>query len=195
MARRRKDFYYRMAKEEGYRSRAAYKLIQIQQRFKVIRKGDTVVDLGAAPGGWSQVAAEISGAKVHAIDLQGIDPIQDVETIRADITDNKTAGTIRESAGVVNVVLCDAAPNLSGNWSYDHARSVDLAEAALKLAEGVLTDGGNFVVKVFQGDLFYSFLELVRRSFKKVKCHSPKASRNESAEMYIVAMGYDGGRD
>ena len=190
MARRRKDFYYYKAKREGYRSRAAYKLLQMQQRFKVIQPGDTVVDLGAAPGGWSQVAAELSGGRILAVDLQTIAPISDVETVRADITVPETAASIMGRVGEVDVVLCDAAPNLSGSWPYDHARSVDLAESALKVAEQLLVPGGNMVVKVFQGDIFPRFLARVRERFHKVQAHSPKASRSESAETYVVALGY-----
>jgi len=194
VARRRKDFYYKKAKREGYRSRAAYKLFQMQQRFYIIRTGDTVVDLGAAPGGWSQAAVEISNGNVLAVDLQGMPTIEGVKSLRADITDEKTIDAIRENVGDADVVLCDAAPDLSGSWPYDHARSVDLAENALKIAERILKDGGNFVVKVFQGDMFPDFLTKVRKNFRKVQCHSPKASRSESAETYVVALSFRGGK-
>ena len=200
MARNRHDHFYRLAKKEGYRSRAAYKLKQIDSRFRIIRRGDVVVDLGAAPGGWLQVAKELSGGTVVGVDLQPIRRIDGVTTLAADVTADGTIDAIREliggageggnGHGRANVVLSDAAPNLSGDWSYDHARSIDLAEHALSCAEQILTPGGNFVVKVFQGDLFHGYLQRVRSVFGTVRAHSPAASRKVSAEMYIIAKKF-----
>lgn len=200
MARNRHDHFYKLAKKEGYRSRAAYKLKQIDSRFRIIRRDDVVVDLGAAPGGWLQVAKELSGGTVIGVDLQPISSIDGVTTLVADVTADGTIDAIRKligdageggsGVGSANVVLSDAAPNLSGDWSYDHARSVDLAEHALSCAEQILTPGGNFVVKVFQGDLFHGYLQRVRAIFGTVRAHSPAASRKVSAETYIVAKKF-----
>jgi 23S rRNA (uridine2552-2'-O)-methyltransferase len=191
MARERKDYFYRRAKAEGYRARSAFKLQQINKRFRLIRRGDAVLDLGAAPGGWLQVAKEISGGRVVGVDLQAIEPIDGVTTIRADITAPETLDLIRDAlGGEANVVICDAAPNLSGNWTLDHARSIDLSSSALRVAKEVLKPGGNFLVKVFQGDTFLDYLSEVRVNFRRAQSHSPAASRKESAEMYVIGQGF-----
>lgn len=190
MARERKDYFYRKAKSEGYRARSAFKLQQINKRFRLIKSGDAVLDLGAAPGGWLQVAKEISGGPVVGVDLLTIEPIEGVTTIKADITAANTLDLIREAlGGQADVVICDAAPNLSGNWTLDHARSIDLSQSALKVAKEVLKPDGNFLVKVFQGDAFMDYLSDVRENFWKTQAHSPAASRKESAEMYVVGQG------
>jgi 23S rRNA (uridine2552-2'-O)-methyltransferase len=188
--KRRQDFYYRKAKFEGYRSRASYKLLQIQERYRIFQRGDIVVDLGAAPGGWLQVIRQLNATAI-AVDLQQIAPLDGVTSIRADITAPEiVVERIQELVGQVNVVVSDAAPNLSGVWSLDHARSIDLSSCALKIATGVLKTGGNFVVKVFQGDLFETFTHEVRAHFSFVKSFNPQASRKQSAEIYVVAKRY-----
>ncbi len=188
MARDQKDHYYRKAKEEGYRARSAYKLLQINEKFHIIKKGDSVVDLGAAPGGWLQVAKQLSGEKVVGVDLEPIAPISGVITFQADITKESTTEQVLEELGSkADVVICDAAPNLSGAWDMDHAVSIDLARSALRAAKILLKPKGNFLVKVFQGDMFPDFLAEVKREFASVQAHSPPASRKESAETYIVA--------
>lgn len=188
MPRDRRDYFYRKAKDEGYRSRAAFKLKQINEKFKIITKGDAVVDLGAAPGGWLQVAKELSGGKVVGVDILPIEKMEGVETIKGDIRLDTTVDKIRDKIKKegADAVICDAAPNLTGNWSYDHARSIDLATSALECARNILKPGGKFVVKVFQGDLFPDFLDKVRQSFVVVKAYSPEASRKQSAEIYVV---------
>ncbi len=187
MPRDRKDYFYRKARDEGYRSRAAFKLKQINEKFRIIMKGDTVVDLGAAPGGWLQVAKELSGGKVVGVDILPIKEIDGVDTIKGDIRLDDTVEKIRETIkDGADVVICDAAPNLSGSWSYDHARSIDLATSALECARKLLEPGGGFTVKVFQGDMFPDFLEKVRGYFVKVKAFSPEASRKQSAEIYVI---------
>ena len=191
MARKRHDHFYKMAKKDGYRSRAAYKLKQINERFRVIRRGDSVVDLGAAPGGWVQMAQELSGdGTIIGVDLQPIRRIDGVITIVGDITAEDTLDKIKELIGSADVVLSDAAPNLSGDWSYDHARSIDLVEHSLLCAEKILKPGGNFVVKVFHGDMFSNYLQSVRAKFRNVRAHSPEASRKASAETYIIAKRF-----
>ncbi len=188
MARDQKDHYYRKAKEEGYRARSAYKLLQINEKFHIIKKGDSVVDLGAAPGGWLQVARMLSSGKIVGVDLEEIEPIPGVITFRADITKESTVDLVKGALGEsADVVICDAAPNLSGAWDRDHAVSIDLARSALRAAKMLLKPRGNFVVKVFQGDMFPGFLSEVKREFALVQAHSPAASRKESAETYIVA--------
>ncbi len=187
---RKKDFYYFKAKGEGYRSRAAYKLKRINEKFKVIKKGDVVVDLGAAPGGWLQVAKEISGGRVIGVDLQEIKPLEGVETIRGDLRAQVTIDRIMQIVEKADAVLCDASPNLSGIWSLDHARSIDLATAALEAAKKLLRSGGNFVVKVFQGDMYEDFFNTVKKNFSQVRAYKSQVSRKESAEIYIVAKGF-----
>ncbi|MBS1264036.1 MAG: Ribosomal RNA large subunit methyltransferase E [Methanonatronarchaeales archaeon] len=186
-----RDGWYRRAKREGYRARSAYKLKQIQDRFHVIDDQDDVLDLGAAPGGWLQVARDLTDGGVVGFDLRPIEPLEDVETVRADFT---RKGVLEEALGPLggraDVVLCDASPDLSGNWSVDHARSVSLARSALSVCEEALEPGGNLVVKVFQGEGFPGFLDEVKRSFSRVNGFSPEASRKRSAEMYVVARGY-----
>lgn len=188
MARDQRDHYYRRAKEEGYRARSAYKLLQINEKFHIIKRDDSVVDLGAAPGGWLQVAAKLSGGKIVGVDLESIAAIPGVRTFQADITEERTVDLVKEAlGGDADVVICDAAPNLTGAWDMDHAVSVDLARSALMMAKKLLRPRGNFLVKVFQGDLFQDFLNEVKREFSSVQAHSPLASRKESAETYIVA--------
>lgn len=188
--KKRQDFYYRKAKFEGYRSRASYKLLQIQERYRIVQRGDVVVDLGAAPGGWLQVIRKLDATAI-AVDLQQIAPLDGVTSIRADITAPEiVVERIQELVGEVNVVVSDAAPNLSGVWSLDHARSIDLSSCALKIATGVLKTGGNFVVKVFQGELFETFTREVSAHFSFVKSFNPRASRKQSAEIYVVAKRY-----
>jgi 23S rRNA (uridine2552-2'-O)-methyltransferase len=188
MARDQRDYYYRLAKEEGFRARSAYKLLQINEKFHVIKRDDSVVDLGAAPGGWLQVAEKLSGGKIVGVDLEGISYIPGVTTFRADITAESTVDLVKDAlGGEADVVICDAAPNLSGAWDRDHAVSVDLARSALQMAKKLLKPRGNFVVKVFQGDMFIDYLNDVRKEFATVHAHSPVASRKESAETYVVA--------
>jgi len=190
---RRRDYYYRKAKEMEYRSRAAFKLIQINQRFKILRKGSTVLDLGAAPGGWLQVAREAVGpsGKVVGVDLNGIPPLEGVETVRGDIRDRATVEkALSLLGGKADVVLSDMSPNISGNYPLDHARSADLVLRALEVARSVLTEGGVFVAKIFEGDMLRNVLAEIEKSFSSVKLHSPKASRPASSEIYIIARGF-----
>ena len=192
MARNQKDYFYYKAKDEGYRSRAAYKLQQINKKHNVIKPGDSVVDLGAAPGGWLQMAKELSGGRVLGVDLQKIAPIEGVDTVKGDITSDRTLERIREIIGEdgADAIICDAAPNLTGNWSLDHGRSIDLSQAALGVAKRLLMPGGHFVVKVFQGDMFKEFLDLVKENFVYVRSYTPSASRKQSAEIYVIGKKF-----
>lgn len=191
-ARRRRDPYYRKAKREGYLSRAAYKLKEINTKYNVMRPGDRVVDLGAAPGGWSQVAKEIVGENgvVVGVDLKPI-TAENVLSVRGDMTKPETLAEVREAAGgPVDVVISDMAPNISGNYSMDHARSVHLAEIALESAAALLEPGGCFVVKVFQGDLFKEYYDAVGTRFAYHTALSPKATRKGSSEAYVIGKRF-----
>lgn len=192
-AERRKDKYYRKAKREHYRSRAAYKLKQIDYRYDLIRPGDVIVDLGASPGGWSQVAAELGGpgSRVFALDIDRFAPIDGVTFIRGDIRDEAVVGRLMETVPKgADVVISDMSPDISGNYSYDHARSVELCEHALKFASRVLREGGNFAVKMFYGDMSKDYVNSVRRMFEEVYVHHPKATRPSSSELYVIAIGF-----
>jgi 23S rRNA (uridine2552-2'-O)-methyltransferase len=185
-----RDGAYSRAIREGYRSRAAYKLIEIQERYHLIRGNDNVVDLGAAPGSWLQVAREITRGIVLGIDLSPIAPLEGVRTLSADLTDRPLQGEVRSLLGTVNVVLSDAAPKLSGHRSYDQARSLALGEEALSFACGVLKPGGNFLVKAFQGEDFSRLLEKVRDHFLSVRTYRPRTTRKGSSEVYIIAKHF-----
>lgn len=182
------DEYYHRAKEEGLRARSAYKLRQLDDEHSLLEPGDTVVDLGAAPGGWLQVARERAD-RVVGVDIQHIEPLEGVETVRGDITEPETRGQIEELVGSADVVTSDVSPDLTGEWSVDVARSVHLARAALETALEVLRPGGNLVVKVFQGRDTEEYREEVEREFEFVKATQPPASRQESSEVYVVAKG------
>ena len=189
---RKHDRFYRAAKKQSYRSRAAIKLSQIDLRYGLFESGDVVVDLGAAPGGWSQVARERIGAKgrVIAVDLAAISPIEGVEILRGDFTRPEIQAelfeTLRKPA---DVVMSDTSPKLSGNRSLDVARTLDLAEAALSLATRSLRPDGRFLVKVFQGAGYPPFVRRVGERFEAVKGVKPTASTATSAEIYVLAMG------
>ncbi len=189
MARDHRDYYYWQAKKLGYRSRAAFKLLQMNKSFKLIREGDWVLDLGASPGGWSQVAVEL-GAKVVAVDINPMKPIEGVTFVRGDITKEETLNEIRKIREEFDVVLSDASPKITGKWTIDHLLSVDLARAAFNVARQVLKEGGSFVVKVFQGEEIQNLFNEFKPFFKFRKFHSPKASRKKSAEIYFVGKGF-----
>ncbi len=190
---RKKEHYYRQAKSEGYRSRAAYKLKQINKKYKIIKKGDVVVDLGAAPGGWSQVAKEAVGnGFVFGVDLESIEPVEGVEFLMGDLTKKDVVETVTSLVKKADVVISDMSPNISGAYSVDHARSVYLCESALDFAEKILKRNGNFVVKIFEGDLFKDYFEKIKNRFDYVKTYRPKATRKSSSEVYIIGKGFKG---
>jgi 23S rRNA (uridine2552-2'-O)-methyltransferase len=176
--------------KEGYRSRAAYKLIEIEERYHLIRETDNVVDLGAAPGSWLQVVRNFTPGAVIGIDLSPIAPLDGVQTLVVDMTDPSLPGRVHSLIGTVNVVISDVAPKLSGHKSYDQARSMALGEEALTFACRVLKPGGNFLVKAFQGEDFNWFLAKIRDHFLSVRTYRSKASRKGSSEIYIIAKNF-----
>ena len=206
-----KDHYYNKAKQEGYRSRAAYKLKQLDELEGVLDRGETVVDLGAAPGGWLEVAAEEVGpqGQVIGVDFQRIKDFADhdnVETLRGDMTEDKTRKRVVDAAGgsvdraataadqkraggPADAVISDMAPNMSGEYSLDQARSLHLARQAFETALELLDSGGDFVVKVFEGPDVDDFRADVEEEFQYVRATSPKASRDESSEIYLIGKG------
>jgi 23S rRNA (uridine2552-2'-O)-methyltransferase len=193
---KKREHFYKKAKNQGYRARSAYKLKQIQRKFHVIRKGDKVVDLGAAPGGWSQVAKEIVGEEglVVGIDLSYVKPLEDVVFLKGDMTEKDSLDRVVEVVGdsKVDVVLSDMSPDITGNYSMDQARSVYLCEKALDASKVILKPGGFFVCKIFEGEDLKSFVKKVKSCFSSVRRFNPPASRKSSSEVYIVAKGFEG---
>lgn len=187
------DPYVRKAQAEGMRSRAAYKLQQLAERDKLLKPGMTVVDLGAAPGGWSQVAGRVAGdtGRVVAVDLLEMTPVAGVTFIHGDFGEDAVLAAVEQAigGGGVDLVLSDMAPNISGVASVDQARSVALAELALDFAVNHLKPQGNFLVKLFQGSGFEALVADIRRKFVQVMIRKPEASRSRSSEVYVVAKG------
>ncbi len=184
------DHWTRRAKAEGWRSRAAYKLQELDRRERLFSRGGQVVDLGAAPGGWSQYAARkvAPGGLVVAIDVEPMEPLKGVALVQGDITDPETLEGLRDALrGPADAVISDLAPRLSGNRDRDQALSMDLAEMALGAALDLLQPGGVFVTKLFQGAGFEEFVAQARASFRKVRLRTPAASRRASRETYLVA--------
>ena len=191
---RKREYYYKKAKAENYRSRATYKLSQTANTYRFMKRGDVVVDLGAAPGGWIQAARKIVGKTgfVLGVDLKPIAPFpyEYVRTIVADMTAPETLQQIQSFLPrKADVVVSDASPNISGVWEVDHACQIDLANQALQFALCLLRPRGNFFVKVFEGDLLNNFIQTVKQHFETVKIIKPKASRQKSSEMYLLALG------
>ncbi|MEO8156793.1 MAG: RlmE family RNA methyltransferase [Betaproteobacteria bacterium] len=187
------DVYVRRAKQDGYRSRSAYKLLEILDKDKLVRPGMTVVDLGAAPGGWSQVLAPIVGGKgqVIALDLLEMQPLRGVVVIRGDFSEEATLRLLEEQSGnrSIDLVVSDMAPNISGLGLVDAARSIHLAELAHEFARNRLKPGGDLLVKVFQGAGLDEFRKDLARTFASVAVRKPKASRDRSSEFYLLARG------
>jgi 23S rRNA (uridine2552-2'-O)-methyltransferase len=188
---KKREHFYKEAKRVGYRARSAFKLKQIQKRFNIFSKEDIVIDLGAAPGGWSQVAKEFVGAKgiVIGADILSIKPLDNVQFIQGDITNDKTVDEIKQILNdtKADVVLSDISPDISGNYSVDHARSLWLCERALELANQVLNPNGTFVCKNFEGEDTKKLIEKIKQRFSSVRVFTPGASRKSSSEIYIIA--------
>jgi 23S rRNA (uridine2552-2'-O)-methyltransferase len=199
LQRQLNDPYVEEAKRQGWRSRAAFKLIEIDDKHRLLQPGAVVIDLGAAPGGWSQVAAarvkaEGGKGRVIAADLTDIEPVPGVTFLQVDIMDAEAPGLIREalSGAKADVVLSDMAASSTGHRQTDHLRVVALAEAALEIAEDVLKPGGAYLAKVLQGGASGDLLTRLRQGFAKVAHVKPKASRADSAEVYVLATGFRG---
>lgn len=187
------DPYVKEAQKKGYRSRAVFKLLEIQQKDKLIKPGMTVVDLGAAPGGWSQAVVKIVGDKgrVFALDCLAMDPIAGVDFIEGDFREDKVLNKLELllKGQVIDLVISDIAPNISGNNSIDQPRAMYLVELALDFTKSHLRTGGNFVVKVLQGEGFMEYHREMKAAFKKVITRKPKASRARSCEVYLLGIG------
>lgn len=194
LSRHLSDPFVKQAQKDGYRSRSAYKLIQLNEKDRLIRPGMLVVDLGSAPGGWSQVAGRLVGARgrVVATDILPMDSLTNVEFIQGDFTDDSVLARILEAlgGGKPDLVICDIAPNITGIDSADQAASMYLVELALDMVRQVLKPSGNFVTKLFQGSGSEDYLKQARTSFDKVSVRKPAASRPRSREVYIVAKGF-----
>ncbi len=193
LSRQLNDPYVRAAKEQGFRSRAAFKLIELDDRFHLIHRGSKVVDLGAAPGGWTQVAVQRGAARVVGVDLLPMDPVPGSTLLLGDFMDDAVPGQLIELlGGKADLVLSDMAPNTTGHNATDHLRIMALADLALHFAIGTLAEGGSFVAKVFQGGSERLMLERMKRHFGVVRHAKPPASRKDSSELYVVATGFKG---
>lgn len=187
------DPFVKAAKAQGFRSRAAFKLIEIDDRLHLIRRGSRIVDLGCAPGGWLQVAIKRGAGAVVGVDLLQMEPVAGAQIIQGDFTEPGMGATLIERlGGAPDIVLSDMAPNTSGHRQTDHLRIVGLVEAAADFAIETLKPGGAFVTKAFQGGETAGLLKLLKRHFNEVKHIKPKASRAESSELYLVATGFRG---
>jgi len=185
------DPYVAAARKQGWRSRAAFKLIEIDDRLKLIKPGMKIIDLGAAPGGWTQVAVKRGASAVVGLDLLPVDPVSDATIIEGDFTDPEMPARLIELlGGPADLVLSDMAPNTTGHAPTDHLRIMGLAEGALDFAMQVLAPGGGFVAKVFQGGSERQMLEPMKLAFSSVRHLKPPASRKESSELYVVATGF-----
>jgi 23S rRNA (uridine2552-2'-O)-methyltransferase len=191
---KKKEHFYKEAKRTGYRARSAFKLQQIQLRFHLVPTSGFVVDLGAAPGGWSQVAKEIVGEQgiVIGVDLSSIQSLENVQFIQGDITQTETIGRIKDlmNNSRADVVLSDMSPDISGSYSVDQARSAWLCECALHVVDQILKPGGHFICKIFEGEDTKKFIEEVKHRFIVVRPFSPEASRKSSSEVYIIAKSF-----
>jgi len=189
----KKDHYRKLAHEQGFRSRAAYKLKEINKSYRIIGPGSYVLDLGCAPGGWSQVAQKISGnqGKILGIDTSFVEDIPNVKIIQRDIDEPTIVDEIMEYFGKkADSVICDLSPHVSGNWSVDHATQISLNYSAVKIMEKVLEKKGNALFKVFDGEYSSEFYEFIKKKFIKTKLTKPKASRKPSSELYCICMGF-----
>lgn len=195
LERQLNDPYVHAAKSKGYRSRAAFKLIELDSKFHFLKKGARILDLGAAPGGWTQVAAQRIGETGHvvAIDILEMEPMPGVEIFHADLTDPEIPGQLKQAlGGPADVVLSDMAASTTGHRATDHLRTTALLEAALDMAADVLKPGGIFIGKAFQGGATGELLARIKKNFHDVKHVKPPASRAESVELYLVAQGFKG---
>lgn len=191
LTRQLNDPYVRAAQQQGWRSRAAFKLIELNEKFHFLKKGLKVVDLGAAPGGWSQVAVHYKASKVIGIDLLPVDPVEGADIFQGDFTDPENMTLLLEKLqGKADMVMSDMAPNTTGHAATDHIRIMDLTAQALDFALDILNPEGIFIAKVFQGGSEKEMLDKLKKAFKIVKHAKPPASRKESRELYVIGMGF-----
>lgn len=192
----RRDTYTRRARKENYRSRAAYKLLQINKKFRVIHLGDAVLDLGCAPGGWSQVATKVVDTKglVVGVDMEDVAPFPGLTFVRGDMNSETTQAATRACllGRRADVVLSDMSPNITGTYSLDHLRSMMLAKLAVDFGMPLLAAGGHLVIKAFEGEDMPELVSHIRTRFSRVKRFRPDATRKASSESYVVALGHDG---
>jgi 23S rRNA (uridine2552-2'-O)-methyltransferase len=189
----RRDFYRKLAHQEGYRSRAAYKLKELNKSYRIIGPGFYVLDLGCSPGGWTQVATELAGnkGKVLGVDTSFVEEIPNAHIIRGNIEDESIVEEVFSYFGrKVNAVICDLSPQVIGTWAIDHAKQIALNYSATKIMDHVLAYKGNALFKVFDGEYSNEFRDYVKKKFTKVQLRKPKASRKTSSELYFVCLGY-----
>lgn len=189
----RKDHYRKLAHKEGYRSRASYKLKELNQSYRIIGPGFYVLDLGCSPGGWTQVATELAGnkGKVMGIDTSYVEEIPGAYMMRGNIEDESVVEHVFSYFGrKVNAVICDLSPQVSGVWSVDHAKQIALNYAAIKIIDHVLAYRGNALFKVFDGEYSNEFRDFIKKKFAKVQIRKPKASRKTSSELYYICLGF-----
>lgn len=190
----RRDYYRKLAKEHGFRSRAVYKLLEINNSYRVIQRGMYVADLGCAPGGWLQVANNLVGnnGKILGVDIRHVDPLPRVQIIQGDVSDDSLAEKIMDAMErKVDVLLSDLAPNISGVWQLDHARQISLTQSALSIADKILAKNGNAVLKAFEGDMLNELMSELKTKFRVVHLYRPKSSRKASSEIYLICLGYN----
>lgn len=197
LRQRKKDHFHRLAKDRGFRSRASFKLLQVDKRYHFLKRGDRVLDLGAAPGGWLQAARQVTGREgfVLGVDKEPIAPLQyaNVVAIQSDIAADGIVEEIRAKTNALfDVVVSDLSPNVSGVWEVDHARQIELARCSLRIARTILKPTGNMLVKVFQGSELKEFQLEMKAAFNALRIVKPAASRPESAELYFLGLGFIG---
>ena len=189
----RKDHYRKLAHEQGYRSRSAFKLTELNKSYRIIGSGFNVLDLGCAPGGWTQVATKLVGnrGKVMGVDISYVEEIRGAEIIRGDIENDDMIDEIDSYfGGKVRSVISDLSPQVSGNWSVDHAKQISLNYSAARIMEHVLAKKGNALFKIFDGEYTQEFYQYIKKKFSKVKMTKPLASRKPSSELYCICLGY-----
>ena len=189
----KRDYFRKLSKEEGYRSRSAYKLAQLDKSYHILKAKSSVVDIGCAPGGWLQVAKRAaSRGKVIGVDILNVAPIEGVTILKGDIEDTHTINLLIQTLnGKANTLLSDVSPTVSGIWNVDHAKQISLSGKSLIIATKVLVRGGNAILKVFEGELLNEFRKETEKHFSRVLLTKPPASRQQSSELYMVCLGFE----
>ena len=191
----RKDYYRKLAHDNGFRSRSSYKLSELNKSYRLIGPGFYVLDLGCAPGGWTQVAVKLVGnqGKVMGVDLSFVEEIPGAYLVRENIEDEHLVDEVMSYFGrKVNAVVCDLSPQVSGNWSVDHAKQISLNYDCTKIMDKVLANKGNAVFKIFDGEYTLEFRDYIKKKFARINLTKPKASRTQSSELYCVCLGFIG---